>query len=99
MLVGLNPVWGDIVGRAYPDVDDVQARLQELAKLPITDWPERYHADFEAKGRVDADGYVHLVADPGKVLVRRSPAATAPSTPTPCTPGAPTKAMTHAVRA
>ena len=68
VLVGINPVWAEIIGRAYPIVDDVQRRLQELARLPIADWPARYLDDYEAAGRV-VDGHVHLVIDPDKVLV------------------------------
>jgi hypothetical protein len=68
VLVGINPVWAEIIGRAYPDVSDVQRKLQQLARLPIGDWPARYHAEYEAAGRV-VDGHVHLVIDPDKVLV------------------------------
>ncbi|MDO8364177.1 MAG: hypothetical protein Q7V88_14885 [Actinomycetota bacterium] len=69
VIVGLNPVWADIIGREYTDVADVQRRLQQIAKLPISDWPERYHDTFEAAGRVDSEGFVHLVADPGQIIV------------------------------
>jgi hypothetical protein len=68
VLVGINPVWADIIGRAYPDVGDVQERLRALARLPIGDWPARYHAEYEAVGRIE-HGYVHLVLDASKVLV------------------------------
>lgn len=68
VLVGINPIWADIIGRAYPDVADVQARLRATAKLPLSDWPERYHAEFEARGRVEG-GQVHLVDDPAQIHV------------------------------
>jgi hypothetical protein len=69
VLVGLNPVWADIIGKAYPDVSVVKERLRDIAKLPITDWPARYEAEFEAKGRIDDKGFVHLVADPDQIMV------------------------------
>jgi hypothetical protein len=68
VLVAINPVWAEVIGRDYPDVDDVQVRLCDIARLPLGDWPERYHSLFEDAGRV-RDGHVHLVIDPTKVLV------------------------------
>jgi hypothetical protein len=68
VLVGVNPVWADIIGRAYPDVSDLQRRLGDLACLPLDDWPARYHAEFEAAGRVHG-GKVHLVQDSSQILV------------------------------
>jgi hypothetical protein len=68
VLVGLNPVWADIIGRAYPDVADVQQRLRDVAKLPMSDWPSRYYGDFERAGRIE-DGWVHLVRNPSQILV------------------------------
>jgi hypothetical protein len=68
VLVGINPVWAEIIGAAYPDVEVVQRRLAESAKLPMSDWPARYYEDFEAAGRI-REGYVHLVQDPNQVLV------------------------------
>lgn len=68
VLVGINPVWAEIIGRAYPDVADVQQRLRDTAVLPLTDWPSRYHDDFERAGRVDG-GLVHLVESPTQILV------------------------------
>jgi len=68
VLVGINPVWAEIIGREYPDVADVQARLRDIARLPLGDWPDRYHAEFENAGRVE-NGFVHLVLDPAKILV------------------------------
>jgi hypothetical protein len=68
VLVGLNPVWAAIIGQAYPDIDDVQQRLREIARLALPDWPVRYHAEFERAGRVEG-GWVHLVQDPSQILV------------------------------
>jgi hypothetical protein len=68
VLVGINPVWAEVIGRQYPDIGDVQERLCATARLPLGDWPERYHAEFEEADRV-RDGHVHLVIDADKVLV------------------------------
>jgi hypothetical protein len=68
VLVGLNPVWAEIIGRAYPDVAEVQRRLHATARLPLSDWPARHHPEFEAAGRVH-DGWVYLVGQPSQILV------------------------------
>jgi hypothetical protein len=68
VLVAINPVWAEIIGTAYPDIDDVQQRLRDHARLPITDWPERYHREYADVGRIEG-GYVHLVLDASKVIV------------------------------
>ena len=68
VLVVINPVWAEIIGRNYPDVADVQARLHAIARLPMSDWPQRYHSLYEDAGRIHG-GFVHLVIDPSKVLV------------------------------
>lgn len=68
VMVGINPVWAEIIGREFPDVVDLQAVLREHAKLPIADWPTRYHDAFEHAGRIE-HGFVHLVLDPAKIIV------------------------------
>jgi hypothetical protein len=68
VLLAINPVWAEVIGRDYPDIADVQERLQQIARLPIADWPERYRAMYAEAGRV-VDDHVHLVIDPSKVLV------------------------------
>ncbi|MGE3324918.1 MAG: hypothetical protein AB7N61_05880 [Acidimicrobiia bacterium] len=69
LIVGLNPIWAEIIGREYPDVSVLQERLMEIAKLPITEWPERYHPEFERVGRIDSKGFVHLVAHPSQIII------------------------------
>jgi hypothetical protein len=68
VLVGINPIWAEIVGRAYPNVSDVQSRLWGLARLPVADWPSRYHPEFERAGRLEGD-HVYLVREPSQILV------------------------------
>jgi hypothetical protein len=68
VLVGINPVWADIIGRAAPDVGDVQVRLHEAASLPLSEWPASYHPEFESIGRVH-DGRVHLLRRPEDIFV------------------------------
>ena len=66
--MAINPVWAEVIGREYPDIADVQEQLAQIARLRIRDWPERYHAFYDAGDRI-RDAHVHLVIDPSKVLV------------------------------
>jgi hypothetical protein len=68
VIVGINPIWAEIIGREYPNVEVIQDRLRAIAKLPMTDWPARYHDDFESAGRIE-NGYVHLVKDPAQIMI------------------------------
>jgi len=69
VIVGINPIWAEIIGKDYPDITALQERLRDIAKLPMTDWPARYYDDFEEKGRIDSEGFVHLVNDPNQILI------------------------------
>jgi len=68
VMLGINPVWAEIVGRAYPNIEDVQAKLHEHARLPLAGWPQRYHKEYEQVGRVER-GMVPLVINPSKMIV------------------------------
>jgi hypothetical protein len=70
VVVGLNPVWAEIIGAAYPDVTDVEDRIWDAAALPLSLWPEKYHQPLADAGRVADDGRVHLMKErEGRVLV------------------------------
>ncbi|MEX5636846.1 hypothetical protein [Parafrankia sp. FMc2] len=69
VLVALNPVWAEMIGRAYPDVADVSRILWDYAAVPLSEWPEQHQRQFEQAGRVDGRGRVHLAQRPEDVLV------------------------------
>jgi len=69
VMVCIAPPWADLIAVAYPAIEDVQQKLWEHASLPVTRWPEVHQQEHEKSGRVDEDGFVHLVADPDKMLV------------------------------
>jgi hypothetical protein len=68
-MVAIAPPWADLIVQTYPDVADVQERLYEHAKLPVAWWPAIHQRRAEENGRVDARGFVHLVASPAHMLV------------------------------
>jgi hypothetical protein len=67
IMVAIAPPWADLIARAYPTIDDVQQMLWEHARLPLSWWP-RPHRERLAE-RVDAQGFVHLVAGPRDLMV------------------------------
>lgn len=70
VVVGINPVWAEIIARTYPDIADVEDRIWESAALPASSWSPEHRALLEDAGRVDAEGRVHLLAErEGRVLV------------------------------
>lgn len=69
VVVVLNPVWAQLIGRAYPDVADVQRLLWQNATLPLSHWPAQHQRQFEEIGWVDARGHVPLARRPEDVLV------------------------------
>src|SRR5207245_113777 len=69
VMVCIAPPWAELIAVAYPAIEDVQQKLWEHASLPVTRWPEVHQQEHEKSGRVDEDGFVHLVADPDKMLV------------------------------
>ncbi|MHA3790759.1 hypothetical protein [Sphingomonas sp. YL-JM2C] len=68
-LCAINPVWAEVIARAYPDMADVQAYLWDRCALPIDWWRPEYRAPIEALGRIGADGRVHLTPTPDDVIV------------------------------
>ena len=69
IMVALAPPWADLIAAEIPDLAEVQHHLWDHASRPIEHWPEPHRAVAEAKGRVGADGLVHLVERPEDLLV------------------------------
>ena len=67
--VAINPMWAERFGAAFPDVDDLPAYLQR--ERVAADRPLARAATqkiLRDKGRVDADGRVHLVERPDQIV-------------------------------
>jgi hypothetical protein len=69
IVVAIAPPWADLIARSVPSIDDVQRRLFDAARLPVSAWPAPHRAKAEADGRVDRDGFVHLVESPEHLVV------------------------------
>jgi hypothetical protein len=68
VVVAINPMWAQRFGAAFPEVDDLQRFLRDNAWQPIELWPEPNQRILHDKGRVDADGRVHLVSGPDQIV-------------------------------
>jgi hypothetical protein len=69
IMIAIAPPWAELVARSFADLADVQERLHEHAKLPVSWWPKPHRRRAEEHGRVSEDGFVHLVESPEHMLV------------------------------
>jgi hypothetical protein len=69
VMVALNPICAEIVGREMASIEDVQDRLWRYASIP-TDWLQSLHREqLEAQGRVRDDGRLYLTPEPKDILL------------------------------
>jgi hypothetical protein len=68
-VVAVNPVWGRIVAREFPNIEDVQAVLFDHAAVSIDQFPKSLHGPLEEAGDVKEDGRVYLMDSPSDVSV------------------------------
>lgn len=68
-MVLINPVWAEVIGKAYPDMDDVLQRLWDSAAIPIDDFRPEYREPLESLGHHGPDHRIHLCPKPEDILV------------------------------
>jgi hypothetical protein len=68
-VVAINPVWGAMLGKRYPDVDELRQKLWEWARLPLSQWPAYHQGEYEKIGWIDANGMVPLCRVPEDLIV------------------------------
>lgn len=69
MMVALNPICAEIVGKALPDIADVQERLWHWTSVDAGLLQHLHREQLEAQDRVRADGRVYATPEPKDVLV------------------------------
>ena len=69
VVVGINPIWAEMIGRDYPDIKEVEDVIWDAAALPITSWPSEYHQPLGDAGRIAQDGRVHLMKERDRRLL------------------------------
>jgi hypothetical protein len=69
VMVALNPICAEILGKEMPDIAEVQERLWRYASLPA-DWLQALHREqLEAQGRVRDDGRIYLTPEPKDIIL------------------------------
>ncbi|WP_235600772.1 MULTISPECIES: hypothetical protein [unclassified Sphingobium] len=68
-LCVINPIWAEVIAKAYPRIEDVQAYIWDRCALPIDWFRPEYRDPIGNLDRIKPDGRVHLVPTPDDVLV------------------------------
>lgn len=70
VIVGINPVWVDLIAHDFPSISDVETRIWQAASLRIDSWPAEYHQALDDAGRIDDNQRVHLMKErEGRILI------------------------------
>jgi hypothetical protein len=68
MMVAINPVWGDILKRDVPKIEDVQELIWKHASIDAKHLTTKHREQLEAQNRV-IGGRVYVSVEPKDVLV------------------------------
>ncbi|MFT4046652.1 MAG: hypothetical protein QM661_08150 [Solimonas sp.] len=69
MLVALNPICAEIVGREMPNIEDVQECLWRFSNVDADHLQALHRGQLEQQERIRADGRVYLTPEPKDILV------------------------------
>lgn len=69
MLVALNPICAEIVGREMPNIEDVQEVLWRYASVPADLLQRQHREQLEAQERVREDGRIYAVPEPKDMIL------------------------------
>jgi hypothetical protein len=68
LVLVVNPMWAERLGRTFPDVEDFQQYVWEHAWQPISLFRATNAEVLRAKGRVDQQGRVFLCSRPDQIV-------------------------------
>lgn len=69
MMIAINPICAEIVGREMPDIEDVQECLWKFASVDAQELNALHRAQLEGQGRIREDGRVYMTPEPKDMLV------------------------------
>ena len=69
MMVALNPICAEIVGREMPDIEDVQECLWRYASVPGDLLQRQHREQLEAQGRIREDGRIYATPEPKDIVL------------------------------
>jgi hypothetical protein len=69
MLIALNPICAEIIGREMPNIEDVQETLWRFSSVRADDLNAVHRDQLIGQARVRADGRIYATPEPKDVLV------------------------------
>ncbi len=69
MMIAINPICAEIVGREMPHIEDVQEVLWKFASLDANYVNKEHRDQLEKQGRIRADGRIYATPEPKDFLV------------------------------
>lgn len=69
MMVAINPICAEIIGREIPQIADVQEKLWRYASVDAAHLQRHHRDQLEQQHRVRADGRVYATPEPKDILV------------------------------
>ncbi len=69
MLIAINPICAEIIGREMPNIEDVQETLWRFSSVRADDLNAVHRDQLIGQGRVRADGRIYATPEPKDVLV------------------------------
>jgi len=69
MMIAINPIWAEIIGKELPKIEDVQECLWRHASLDACLFQKNHRDELEKQERIRADGRVYLTPEPKDILV------------------------------
>lgn len=69
MLIAINPIWAEIIGKEMSNIEDVQECLWRHASLDADRFQRLHREELEKQERVRADGRVYLTPEPKDIIV------------------------------
>ncbi len=69
MLVAINPIWAEILGRDFPNIEDAQEVLWRYASVDARLLQKHHREQLEQQERVRSDGRVYMSPEPKDMLL------------------------------
>ncbi len=68
LVICINPIWADRMGKVFPNIEDLQAYFHEHAWQPIDLWRADNQSILRKKNRVDDRGRVYMANRPAQFV-------------------------------
>lgn len=69
MMIAINPIWAELIGKEMPNIEDVQEGLWKFASLNAGHFQGLHREELEKQERIREDGRVYLTPEPKDMLV------------------------------